>query len=55
MHHLIDDTSPTNKYKNITYRKCYKNKKGVNAIIKIVSEIGSSVKQTKQMIFDNLA
>ena len=51
---LINDISSINKYKQIAFGKCYNNNEGVNAIIKIESDIGSSVNQTKQTIFDNL-
>ena len=43
MRYLIDDTSLTNECKKIAFGKCYKNEEGVNAIIKITTEIGSSV------------
>ena len=50
---LIDNTSPTNECKK-KMGKNYKNNEEVNTIIKITTDIGSSVNQTKQMIFDNL-
>ena len=54
MRRLIDDTSLKNECNKIAFGKCYKNDEGVNAIIKISTEIRSSANQTKQMIFDNI-